>query len=208
MAMISAVGSTKGSAGFTLIELMTVVLIIVFLAGLMLGAGSYLVKRSAIKSAEAQIMSISRALDRYAADHRSYPQPLSSVSLFPPDASDTERGVLCPGLALSAISSQYSDVQLDYYTATISELDVNSDNQLDDDDKYTGEFVLLDVWGYPLYYYVEARTISVSGTSYSLYFGKNNKNGCDLGSRGPNHIADSGSLWVGSVLVDDLCNWK
>ena len=107
MAMTSATGKKRLDSGFTLIELMTVVLIIIFLAGLLLGAGTYVVKRSAIKSAEAQIIAISRALDQYSADHRSYPCPTPNVPLFPPDATTDEKNQLCPGLSRSAIFSNY-----------------------------------------------------------------------------------------------------
>ncbi len=211
MAMTSATGKNRLDSGFTLIELMTVVLIIIFLAGLLLGAGTYVVKRSAIKSAEAQIIAISRALDQYSADHRSYPRPTLNVSLFPPDATTEEKNQLCPGLALSAISSQYSSGKFEYYTATINELDVNSDNVLDASDQFSGEYMLLDVWGYPLYYYTVARTINIGGITYTAYFGSVNVNGCDLGSRGPDHIPNSAGadgVWGATITGDDIANWK
>jgi len=214
MATTSATGSGRSpEAGFTLIELMTVVLIIIFLAGLVLGAGAYMVRRSAVKAQESQILALERALGRYAADHRTYPAPLASVDLFPPDSEQEERDKPSYGLAVSALSSRYSDSgDLDYYSPAISELDVNSDGKLDDGDKFNGEFVFLDVWGYPLYYYVEEKTVGAAGVSYTARFGRWNKNGCDLGSRGPDHLPDaweSGGTWGRDAgKNDDVVNWK
>ena len=206
----SATGNNAHSkeSGFTLIELITVIAIVLFLAGLMLGAGSYIIKRSACKAASAQIMAISKSLERYAADHRSYPAPVANVSLFPPDASDTERAYTFSGLALSAISSQYSDGGLSYYEAKIEEIDVNIDNELTDSDKFSNEYILLDVWGYPLYYNVVKRTITYSGSSIDVYFGQFNVNGCDLASRGPDHVPNNGSWGApGTSAGDDIRNW-
>ena len=84
--------------------------------------------------------------------------------------------------------------------------------KLDDGDKFNGEFVLLDVWGYPLYYYVEEKTVGAAGVSYTARFGRWNKNGCDLGSRGPDHLPDaweSGGTWGRDAgKNDDVVNWK
>lgn len=59
--------------GFTLLELIIVVAIIMILAGLMLSTASYIQKKGASSRAEAEIAALTVALENYRADHGDYP---------------------------------------------------------------------------------------------------------------------------------------
>ncbi|MFA4987549.1 MAG: prepilin-type N-terminal cleavage/methylation domain-containing protein [Candidatus Brocadiia bacterium] len=195
--------------GFTLIELMAVVAIILLLAALLVGAGHGIIARSGSKAAQAQILALTGALEKYKADHRGYPPADASVALFPPDA-DTETNVSIYSLPLALLSSQYDSGSVDYYTCSLAEVDVNSDGKVNDTDRYNGKLYILDPWGFPVYYYTLGRSITVGGSSVTLYFGANNKNGFDLGSRGPNHLVDmsvSSGIWGIDHPGDDIVNW-
>ncbi|GAB4151762.1 MAG: hypothetical protein Kow00107_02420 [Planctomycetota bacterium] len=198
----------RKQGGFTLIELLTVVAIILLLAGMTIGAGRYMIVRSTIKAAEAQLMAIEKALEAYALDKRTYPRPQASVVLHPEDYDPEEFQPLY-GLKLSSISSQYSEGSLSYYKASLAELDVNGDNQLTEEDKFENEYYILDPWGLPIYFFTEERQINVAGTTFSAWYGRLNPNGCDLASRGPDGLAESES---GGIMEgkggDDIVNWQ
>jgi len=63
----------KRSAGFTLIELMAVITIIVILAGLVVGSLGYVSEKQASSKAKVQIALISKALEEYKLDNGTYP---------------------------------------------------------------------------------------------------------------------------------------
>jgi prepilin-type N-terminal cleavage/methylation domain-containing protein len=60
-------------AGFTLVELLIVMAIIVVLGGLMLATGGYIQNKGRYSRAEAEIAAISAALENYKADNGAYP---------------------------------------------------------------------------------------------------------------------------------------
>ena len=63
----------RGSAAFTLIELMTVITIILILAGLVVSGAGFVNDRQANEKARVQIALISKALEEYTLDVGSYP---------------------------------------------------------------------------------------------------------------------------------------
>ncbi len=63
----------KASSGFTLIELMAVVTIIVILAALVVGGLGYVTEKQATSKAKVQIALISKALEDYKLDNGTYP---------------------------------------------------------------------------------------------------------------------------------------
>jgi prepilin-type N-terminal cleavage/methylation domain-containing protein len=84
----------KRLRAFTLIELLTVMAVIVVLAGLTLMGAGYANKKAATSRAEAEIQALSAALESYKADQGTYPIPtdaaqaaLRSGTTFPPDYS-------------------------------------------------------------------------------------------------------------------------
>lgn len=63
----------RGSAGFTLIEVITVITIILILAGLVVSGAGFVKDRQANEKARVQIALISKALEEYKLDAGSYP---------------------------------------------------------------------------------------------------------------------------------------
>jgi prepilin-type N-terminal cleavage/methylation domain-containing protein len=66
--------SFRSKRGFTIIELLVVISIIIILAGLILSTVDYVQKKSARARAEAEIAAMSAALENYKADNGIYPQ--------------------------------------------------------------------------------------------------------------------------------------
>ena len=62
------------NAGFTILELLIVIAIIIILAGLILATSGYVQKKGARSRAEAEIAAISAALENYKADNGIYPR--------------------------------------------------------------------------------------------------------------------------------------
>ena len=69
---------TKKLRGFTIIELLVVISIIIILAGLILSTVGYVQKKGARARAEAEIAAISAALESYKADNGIYPRDTTS----------------------------------------------------------------------------------------------------------------------------------
>jgi prepilin-type N-terminal cleavage/methylation domain-containing protein len=81
----------KHAHGFTIIELLIVMAVIVVLAGLVLGTSSYVQKKGARSRAEAEIAAMSAALESYRVDNGIYPTDASTTSaLNPASAADSD----------------------------------------------------------------------------------------------------------------------
>lgn len=65
--------SRHGKSGFTLIEMMAVITIIVILAGLVVGGLGFVTERQAKEKARVQLALLAKALDEYKLDNGSYP---------------------------------------------------------------------------------------------------------------------------------------
>jgi type II secretory pathway pseudopilin PulG len=70
------------SAAFTLIELLTVMAIIIVLAGLILATANYVQKKGNRSRAEAEIAAISAALENYKADNGVYPTDSTTTEVL------------------------------------------------------------------------------------------------------------------------------
>ena len=66
--------TTRAKGGFTIIELLIVMAIIIVLAGLIIGTSGYVQKKGARSRAEAEIAAMSAALENYKADNGIYPR--------------------------------------------------------------------------------------------------------------------------------------
>jgi len=71
------------SAAFTLIEILIVIGIILFLAGLLLAVSGFVQEKGKRSRAEAEIAAMSAALESYKADNGIYPQSTDTNSLDP-----------------------------------------------------------------------------------------------------------------------------
>lgn len=65
--------SSRRSRGFTLVELLTVITIIVILAGLTMGGFSFIIRKQADEKARIQISLLEKALEDYKIDNSVYP---------------------------------------------------------------------------------------------------------------------------------------
>jgi prepilin-type N-terminal cleavage/methylation domain-containing protein len=74
---------SPASGGFTLIEVLIVITIILVLAGLILATSSYVQTKGKRSRAEAEIAAISAALENYKADNGIYPRDATSDALDP-----------------------------------------------------------------------------------------------------------------------------
>jgi prepilin-type N-terminal cleavage/methylation domain-containing protein len=73
--------------GFTLVELLIVMAIILVLAGLILATSSYVQKKGRRSRAEAEIAAMSAALENYKADNGVYPSNTATTGLNPIDSA-------------------------------------------------------------------------------------------------------------------------
>src|SRR6266513_1383980 len=71
--------SSFRECGFTIIELLVVISIIIILAGLILSTVGYVQKKGARSRAEAEIAAISAALENYKADNGIYPRQTATT---------------------------------------------------------------------------------------------------------------------------------
>ena len=67
--------------GFTIVEILVVMAIILVLAGLVLATSSYVHNKGARSRAEAEIAAMSAALENYKADHGVYPVTIATTTL-------------------------------------------------------------------------------------------------------------------------------
>ncbi len=84
--------SARVSCGFTIVELLIVISVIIILAGLVLGTAGYVQKKGARSRAEAEIAAMSAALESYKADNGIYPQDDATNALKPTQHFDPDKG--------------------------------------------------------------------------------------------------------------------
>jgi general secretion pathway protein G len=97
--------SFRATRGFTIVEILVVMAVILVLAGLVLATSSYVHNKGARSRAEAEITAMSAALENYKADNGAYPV----------DASVDARTKLDPG--------QYATASLNLYEALSGDAD-------------------------------------------------------------------------------------
>jgi prepilin-type N-terminal cleavage/methylation domain-containing protein len=96
--------------GFTIIELLVVISIIIILAGLILSTVGYVQKKGARSRAEAEIAAMSAALESYKADNGIYPTDSNTTALKPNTMGDpTQSSYQNTSLSLYKMISGDSD---------------------------------------------------------------------------------------------------
>ncbi len=156
-------------AGFTLVELLTALVIIVILAGLTVAAGKYALTKGATSRAQAEIAAMELALEHYKSDNGHYP-PSTVTRNSPP-----------PGYPTTAIEV---DNSIDLYSALSSKYFAFKPNQTRVDPVSRNTYVI-DPFGNPYNYYCPQNP--PPGTVWS------NQASFDLWSYGPNGINDEGT---------------
>ena len=99
-------------AAFTLVEMITVVAIILVLAGLIVGISSYALKKGALSRATGELQALASACENYKSDYGSYPEDGSGSSS---QLSDTV--TLCPLIDGDPNSEKYHKACLVLYKA-------------------------------------------------------------------------------------------
>ena len=91
---LAAFGHARSRSGFTLVEFLVVLVILVLLAGLVLPRYFAPVNKSEVLLARAQIEALGKALEQYRADVGSYPSTEQGLEalIFPPEGLDRWQG--------------------------------------------------------------------------------------------------------------------
>lgn len=222
--------SSPGS-GFTLIELMAVVLVIMLVVVLGLGLAGYVQKTAAIATTKSQLASIEAALEAYKSDWGCYPGT-TSIRISTDGSAEASNnwlmyralGGLCSNCARNYLSFPATQVHGDltklYATVSLTNL--------------------FDVFGQPFNYYCSPRTtltngqkpgatIAVAGlgvrtfTNLCTAGGQVNTASYDLFSYGPDRVTFLGmniswgvpyyqgrevSFTNSQSAFDDITNWK
>ena len=203
----------SGVTGFTLVELLAVVIVVLVIAGLLIGTAGYVQKRMQTQTTRTQITLLSAALESYKADWGSYPAtalPRISTSYL---AESTNNAVLYRALVGQGKKylSGFPAAQIRTNTAT-------------------GLTNIVDVYGIPFNYYnlpgvAFALSNNVFGVNSNCGFsvgGQINTATFDLFSYGPDRFTyvpgafavDVNRPWApgawswASSANDDITNWK
>jgi prepilin-type N-terminal cleavage/methylation domain-containing protein len=167
-------------AGFTLVELLTVLIIIAILAGLVVGAGKYALTKAGASRAQGEIAAMELALEHYKNDNGHYPATVLNGKRSSPSP---------PGIPTSIeiynSTNLYSALSGKYFTFKPNQTRV---------DQASGATYVVDPFGNPYNYYCPpAGAVSPQPWTNTASF--------DLWSYGPNGINDEGTN-------DDITNWK
>ena len=144
--------------GFTIVEILVVMVIILVLAGLVLATSSYVQKKGAHSRAEAEIAAISAALENYKADNGIYPP---APTLDPRTQGDPSQQI-------------YNDSSLLLYTAVSGDSNLDRQpeltsyisfkpNQLGPNDQASLVTFLKDPFGYSYGYSTAGQTGGTAG---------------------------------------------
>jgi prepilin-type N-terminal cleavage/methylation domain-containing protein len=177
-------GVRCAQAGFTIIELLTVMIIIVLLTGLTVGVAKHAQTVAAISRTRSEIAAMEMALERYKSDNGRYPASsgtrVTSSSGYPGTFEYSNSAVLY--MALAGGSKIYYNFRADQLrtNTTISAI------------------YIVDPFGSPYNYYQTNNTGPPSAANPN---GVNNLATFDLWSYGPNGVNDEGTN-------DDITNWR
>lgn len=214
--------------GFTLVELMAVVLVICLLSAITIGVAGYVQQRMTVSTTRSQIAALEAALEAYKADWGYYP-PTSTMRVSNTGLMELDNNALLYR-ALTGQGKQYlvfpsGQVHQSYYGGGYGGL------------ASAGATNLFDLYGQPFNYYCSSRTPSAVGryfstngttivTNYVAWGGQINTGSYDLLSYGRDHatFAHSGAtnwpaigaaalgrnmiIWSNATsTVDDIANW-
>lgn len=105
-------------SGFTLIEMLTVIAVILLLSGLLLSVNSGVQTKAARSRAEGEIAAMSAACENYKADNGAYPRDVGVAALPPAPASASKTDTLDPRITgTSVATATYKDASLELYKA-------------------------------------------------------------------------------------------
>jgi type II secretion system protein G len=133
--------------GFTLVELMSVIIIIVILAGMVMGGLGYVNERQARSKAQVQISLLSKALEEYKLDNGRYP-PTGNITGLQrgPDGSSTSR-ILFNALYFDSNNDRIGVPGDTTQKIYVPELDPVTSKQLWTTGRATATTPITDPWG-------------------------------------------------------------
>lgn len=209
-------------SGFTLIELMAVILVIMLLVAISMGVAGYVNQRMAVSTMRSQIAAIEAALEAYKADKGYY--PVSSPTRISRTGLAEANNNWALYRALSGSCSNCGRVYLKFSTGQLRE-----NNMLPVVTASSTNLAvnIVDVWGKPLAYYCSPGTayglVSPGNYSGTVMGGQKNLTTFDLFSYGAdgctyipgvsytNFMGSSNSWktnWVKpESAIDDIGNW-
>jgi len=197
-AAVRLAGAIRRRRGFTLIEMMVVIAIIVILIGLILPTIGAVRERAKIKATQTLIQGIDAALRRYYMDMDEYP-PSTVADLGDPDPKPDSLYLYLCGTDGKGIKKKTGDVTRKYEAYMVP--------PPENIRKIGAEIHIVDSWGNDIVYLNCKRyTDQMRGPDPNYVDdGKcRNPNSFDLYSVGPDRQKDPDPL----NLVDDICNWK
>jgi general secretion pathway protein G len=170
-------------AGFTIIEMLVVVIIIATLTALTVGVAKYALTKAAISRGQAEIATMEMALEHYKDDNGAYPwtagpRVTAGAQGYPGTAEIRNSSVLYTALAGGSKI---------YYNFKAYQLRTNTT---------LAAIYVVDPFGSPYNYY----QTNIPQTVDSMHFA-NNLATFDLWSYGPNGTNDEGAN-------DDITNWR
>lgn len=204
--------------GFTLVELMTVVVVILTLSAICLSVAGFVQKKMALSTTRAQIAQIELALDTYKADYGYYPKSCTGRISKYGMAEGANGQLLYNALFLQGKKylRGFPENQIRCRTSGSTNSVVQTN--------------LCDVWGSPFNYYCSPATVATnipaeicacaSGISYG---GQVNRATYDLFSYGPDQTTYVRGAWYWAPInnppwlitftnavsaVDDITNWN
>jgi general secretion pathway protein G len=165
-------------ASFTLVELLTVLVIVAILAGLIVGGAKYAVTKAATSRAQAEIAAMELALEKYKNDNGTYPASTATRASASPPGNWTS-------VEINNSIKLYSALSGKYFTFKPNQVRVDTTTKL---------LYVVDPFGAPYNYYFPPATATPA-------IAWKNQPSFDLWSYGANGINDEGTN-------DDIGNWQ
>lgn len=218
---IGQVPCLRQHRAFTLIELMTVMLIIALLAAITMGVSGYVERRVAVSSARSFMSSMEVALENYKSDWGYYPITCPCRVSFTGFCEATNNWILYKSLSGANGRKKYMDFPAGLVRTNLSSIS----NLLVNAAYSTNKLInIYDPWSSPYVYFNSPKTpYSVLNNAYCGFTlgGQMNPSGYDLFSYGSDHYTYVrnavpagwyagvlGSAWTNfSAANDDITNW-
>ena len=146
---------TKGLRGFTLVELLTVVTIIVILSGMVVGVSSFVQRKAAVEKARVQMELFNLKINEYKADAGGYLPPTTEEDIEAKSGLIIYRMLYGDGIGADGIAGTADDGALDGEpdegaVVYIPDLNPNTNDQNWIDKKGSDVPVeIVDPWGNP-----------------------------------------------------------
>jgi len=156
--------SHSSPAGFTMVEVLTALVIVVILAGLVVYASKYALTKAAVSRTESEIAGMEMALEHYKNDNGAYPR--STTTRRTPSGYPSTIEIYNSTNLYSALSGKY-------FTFNANETRV---------EPTSGKTYVVDPFGAPYNYYCNPGAVNQTNTA-----------SFDLWSYGPNGFDDEGT---------------